>query len=82
MAVAKDRHKSRYCHKCVPVVAIDRPVGAGLHEFWEIWAALGTSPKVTTVLREGYTLLFWIRPNLTRSPTIISGYVHTSGTST
>ena len=40
------------------------------------WAALGISPKVVTVLREGYTLPFRVRPNLTRSPTIISCYVN------
>ena len=56
----------------VPTVASDLPVGARLHQFWEKWAALGASPKVVTVLREGYTLPFRFRPNLTRSPTIIS----------
>ena len=35
----------------------------------------GASPKVITVLREGYTLPFRFRPNLTRSPTVISNYV-------
>ena len=60
----------------VPVVAPGLPVGARLHQFRETWAALGASPKVITVLREGYSLPFWIWPNPTRSPTIISFYVH------
>ena len=54
----------------VPTVAIDPPVGARLHNFWEKWEALGLSPVVVTTLREGYTLPFRFRPNLTRSPTI------------
>ena len=57
----------------VPTVAINPPVGARLHQFWE---ALGSSPKVVTMLREGYTLPFRVRPNLTRSPTVISNYVN------
>ena len=60
----------------VPTVAIDPPVGARLHQFWEKWEALGSSPKVVTALREGYTLPFRFRPNLTRSPTVISNYVN------
>ena len=60
----------------VTTVAPDVPVGARLHQLWEKWAALGVSPKVVTVLREGYTLPFRFRPNFTRSPTIISCYVN------
>ena len=60
----------------VPTVAIDLPVGARLHQFWEKWEALGASPKVVAALREGYTLPFGFRPNLTRSPTVISNYVN------
>ena len=37
---------------------------------------MGAGPKVVQMLKEGYTLPFQIRPNLTRSPTIISCYVH------
>ena len=59
----------------VPIVAPDLPVGARLHQFWEKWAALGASPKVVTVLREGYTLPFWFRPDLTCSP-VIGCYVN------
>ena len=57
-----------------PHAVVDPPVGARLHQCWEKWEALGTSPKVVTTLREGYTLPFWFRPNLTRSPAVISNY--------
>ena len=57
-----------------PHAVIDPPVGARLHQCWEKWEALGSSPKVVTTLREGYTLPFRFRPNLTRSPTVISNY--------
>ena len=60
----------------VPTVAINPPVGARLQQFWEKLEALGSSPKVVTILREGYTLPFRFRPNLTRSPTVISNYVN------
>ena len=60
----------------VPTVVINPPVGARLQQFWEKWEALGSSPKVVTILREGYTLPFQFRPNLTRSPTVISNYVN------
>ena len=57
-----------------PHGVIDPPVGARLHQCWEKWEALGLSPKVVATLREGCTLLFRFRPNLTRSPTVISNY--------
>ena len=57
-----------------PPVVMDPPVGARLHNFWEKWEVLGSSPKVVTTPREGYTLPFRFRPNLTRSPTLISNY--------
>ena len=60
----------------VSTVVIHPPVGARLQQFWEKWEALGSSPKVVTILREGYTLRFRFRPNLTRSPTVISKYVN------
>ena len=64
------------CVKNVQTVVPNLPVGARLHQFWQKWAALGISPKVVTVLKEGYTLPFWFRPNLTRAPTITSCYVN------
>ena len=60
----------------VPTAAIDLHVMARLHQFWEKWETLGASPKVVTVLRQGYTLPFRFRPNLTRSPTVVSSYTN------
>ena len=57
-----------------PPVVTNPPVGARLQKCWEKWEAFGASPKVVTTLREGYTLPFRFRPNLTRSPTVISNY--------
>ena len=54
-----------------PVVQ-NLPVGARLNHFWEIWAG----PKVVQMLKDGYTLPFQARPNLTTSPAIVSCYVH------
>ena len=48
------------------------PVGARLQSYWQTWLNPGAGPKVVQILREGYTLPFRIRPNLTRSPSIIS----------
>ena len=61
------------CHNSPPFV-MDLPVGERLHKCWEKWEAVGSSPKVVTTLREGYTLPFRFRPNLTRSPTVVSNY--------
>ena len=60
----------------VPTVVTNLPVGARLQQFWEKWETLGASPKVIRILREGYTLPFRFRPNLTRSPMVISKYVN------
>ena len=60
----------------VPTVVTNLPVGARLQQFWEKWETLGASPKVIRILRQGYTLPFRFRPNLTRSPMVISKYVN------
>ena len=60
----------------VQTVVTNLPVGARLQQFWEKWETLGASPKVIRILREGYTLPFRFRPNLTRSPMVISKYVN------
>ena len=68
-----------YSFKHVPnvqTVAQDLPVETRLNQFWETWEALETGPKVLQILKEGYTLPFQTRPNLTRSPTFISCYVN------
>ena len=56
--------------------ASNLPVGARLQNFWQTWLDLGAGPKVVQILREGYILPFWIQPNLTRSPTVISCYAN------
>ena len=60
----------------VPLVVKNLPVGARLQSFWQTWLERGAGPKIVQILREGYTLPFRIRPNLTRSPTVISRYVN------
>ena len=57
-------------------VASNLTVGARLQNYWQTWLDLCASPKVVQILKEGYTLLFQIWPNLTRSPTVISCYVN------
>ena len=57
-------------------VVSNLPVGARLQNFWQTWLDLGAYPKIIQILREGYTLPFRIRPNLTRSPTVVSRYVN------
>ena len=57
-----------------PNVVTNLPVGARLQNFWEKWSDLGASPKVVQILREGYTLPFRTRPNLSRIPTVVSCY--------
>ena len=57
-----------------PNVVSNLPVGARLQNFWEKWLDLGAGPKVVQILREGYTLPFRTRPNLSRVPTVVSCY--------
>ena len=57
-----------------PNVVTNLPVGARLQEFWKNSLDLGAGPKVVQILKEGYTLPFRIRPNLSRTPTVISCY--------
>ena len=52
------------------------PVWARFQNFWEAWETLGAGPKVLQMIKQGYILPFRIRPNLTRSPTIISCYAN------
>ena len=56
--------------------ALNLPVGARLQKFWETWLNLGAGPKTIQILKEGYVLPFRTRPNLTRSPTVISCYAN------
>ena len=60
----------------VPNVVDNPPVGGRLQRFWETWLHLGSNPRVISILKEGYSLPFKMRPPLTRSPLIISGYAN------
>ena len=60
----------------VPSVVPSLAVGGRLQKFWQVWLTLGANPRVVSILREGYTLPFKIRPPLTRSPVIKNGYAH------
>ena len=60
----------------VTAAATNLPVGARLQNYWQTWLNLGAGPTVVQILREGYTLPFRIRSNLTGSPKIISCYVN------
>ena len=59
------------CQKCC-----NKPVGARLQSFWQVWLDLGSSHKVVRMLRSGYILPFQNRPFLSRHPTVISRYVN------
>ena len=53
-----------------------RPVGARLQNFWQVWAQKGSSPRVVSILKEGYNLPFSHKPPLTGIPLIRSGYAN------
>ena len=59
-----------------PHAVPNRPVGARLQIFWQTWLDLGAGPRVVQILKQGYTLPFWTRPNLSRFPTVVSQYVN------
>ena len=62
------------CNKC-PKCCLKSACRRETSKFFErkiFWLDLSASPKVVQILREGYTLPFWTRPNLSRSPTVIS----------
>ena len=60
----------------VQLAASNLPVGVRLQSCWQTWLNLDAGLKVVQILREGHTLPSRIRPNLTRSPNIISCYVN------
>ena len=51
-------------------------VGGRLQNFWKKWSLLGANPRVVSILKDGYILLFKIRPPLVRDPLIVSGYAN------
>ena len=42
----------------VPHVATEISVGGRLQSFWQVWQRLGSNPRVVSLLRDGYNLLF------------------------
>ena len=60
----------------VPLIVQNLTIGARINQFWDTSEILGAGPKVIQMLKEGYTLPFQTRPNLTRNPTIVSCYVN------
>ena len=61
----------------VPAVVTSPPVGGRLQVFWQTWVSMGASPRVVSILKNGYTLPFQTKPPLTREPLIRSGYATT-----
>ena len=57
-----------------PLVVENPPVGGRLQLFWQVWLSLSSNPRVVSILKEGYSLPFKIRPLLSRSPVIVSHY--------
>ena len=47
----------------VPNVVKELDVGGRLQKFWSKWETLGASTRVVSILREGYTLPFKMRPS-------------------
>ena len=60
----------------VPTVVHDGPVGGRLQKFWQVWQRLGANPRAVSILKEGYSLPFRLRPPLTRVPIIQSCYAN------
>ena len=60
----------------VPTVVHDGPVGGRLQKFWQVWQRLGANPRAVSILKEGYSLPFKLRPPLTRVPIIQSSYAN------
>ena len=56
-----------------PTVVRDGPVGGRLQIFWQ---RLGANPRAVSILKEGYSLPFKLRPPLTRIPIIQSSYAN------
>ena len=60
----------------VPTVVHDGPVGGRLQKFRQVWQRLGANPRAVSILKEGYSLPFKLRPPLTRVPIIQSSYAN------
>ena len=60
----------------VPSAVQTLAVRGRLQNVWRKWSSLGANPRVTSILKEGYTLPFKMRPPLTRSPVVRRGYAN------
>ena len=60
----------------VPSAVQTLAVGGRLQNFWKKWSSLGATPRVVSILKEGYTFLFKMSPPVTRSPVVQSGYAN------
>ena len=72
-APTKERVKSRCIKECCSKSGCR---GQATKVFLEKWLDLGANPRVVSILKEGYTLLFKIRSPLTRSPVVLRGYAN------
>ena len=61
------------CQRC-PSCCRQSTCGRPSAPFWQVWLSLGSNPRVVSILKEGYSLPFKVRPPLSRSPVIISHY--------
>ena len=52
------------------------PVGGCLKDFGQIWASKGASQRVVSILKNGYNLLFKVKPPLTRDRIAKSRYAN------
>ena len=49
------------------------PVAGHLKNFWEIWGSVGVSPRVVSIMKEGYNLPFKVKPSeITRNKIVKS----------
>ena len=62
----------------VPSAVAVQNVGGRLQDFWQVWQAMGSNPRVVSILKRGYTLPFKQRLVLTRFPVVQSGYANPS----
>ena len=58
------------CQKC-PSCCQRSTYGRPSAKFWQVWLSLGSNPRVVSILKEGYSLPFKVRPPLSRSPVIV-----------
>ena len=64
------------CHQCPQCCQKSTCGGGHLQKFWQVWVYLGSNLSVVSILREGYHHPFKVKPPLTRSSLIVSGYAN------